>query len=207
MYLFHRHDRDQSGDLDRQEFVVLLEEIGLTLSDEELSELVNAMDSDGDGSVDVGEFAKHIRQAKKDAREVADSAMDFATPSASGNSFAKLRSGSPTSPKSQPSPDHSAYLLRGYGKERKSPPVTEIFERDSLAHPLLARPFHQVRRARYIYLYLSISIYLRLCCRSEPAQTNLVCVVKKLGWRHKPSKHPAQLSRKPHRGGSSMAAF
>eukprot|EP01052_Picozoa_sp_SAG31_P050410 SAG31_NODE_11489_length_1024_cov_25.750270_2_plen_92_part_00 len=54
---------------------MLLEEIGLTLSDEELSELVNAMDSDGDGSVDVGEFAKHIRQAKKDAREAAADAQ------------------------------------------------------------------------------------------------------------------------------------
>ena len=125
MYMFHRHDKDGSGDLDREEFVVLLEEIGVELTDVELTEVMGAMDSDGDGSIDVGEFAKHIRQAKKDAREAAIDRPRVVSPRS-------LRDPAGSAPASQ----HGLGLAG-------SPSEFQRTYSDSLNNDVLEKPFRQ----------------------------------------------------------------
>jgi Ca2+-binding EF-hand superfamily protein len=55
--LFYKYDRDGSGDIDSNELVNLLSDLGVTLKDEnELSGLLMLVDRDGNGTISFEEF-------------------------------------------------------------------------------------------------------------------------------------------------------
>ena len=70
-YLFHRFDKDGSGELDSGEFQEALKELGVMLDPEQMEDLVHEIDTDGDGSISISEFAERLRQAKRDHMHVA----------------------------------------------------------------------------------------------------------------------------------------
>jgi len=69
---FRELDDDDSGELDQEEFRTAMRNLGLRLSSQELRQLVNLFDSDGDGAVSYREFVDFVaatpveREAKKD---------------------------------------------------------------------------------------------------------------------------------------------
>jgi hypothetical protein len=54
--LFTKFDVDGNGDLSRTELVDLVVRLGKCLSEEELSEAMASMDTDGDGRIEIDEF-------------------------------------------------------------------------------------------------------------------------------------------------------
>ncbi|XP_074594261.1 calcyphosin-like protein isoform X2 [Brevipalpus obovatus] len=59
--VFRRFDNDASGSLKMDEFTQGVQECGLNLTDEEMSELFAQFDADNSGSVDYNEFLRAIR--------------------------------------------------------------------------------------------------------------------------------------------------
>ena len=65
-------DDDNSGELDQEEFRSAMRNLGLRLSSQELRQLVNLFDADGDGVVSYREFVDFVsatpveREAKED---------------------------------------------------------------------------------------------------------------------------------------------
>ena len=55
--LFRQFDKDNSMSVTRQEFRDGLKGIGVPLDDQQLTQLINLLDEDGDGEIDYGEFA------------------------------------------------------------------------------------------------------------------------------------------------------
>jgi Ca2+-binding EF-hand superfamily protein/pSer/pThr/pTyr-binding forkhead associated (FHA) protein len=71
LHLFHRFDDDDSGGLEPEEFRKALLELGVPLSADELQQVMDEMDSDGDGYVSTKEFSDRLRLAKKHRRAMA----------------------------------------------------------------------------------------------------------------------------------------
>nr|QNL34489.1 calcyphosin-like protein [Galeruca daurica] len=66
--LFRIMDDDGNKNLNQEEFVKGLKEVGLDITDEEAKEMFEKFDTDGSGSVNVDEFLVHIRPPLNDAR-------------------------------------------------------------------------------------------------------------------------------------------
>ena len=66
--LFHQFDPDDSGGLEKGEFVEAMRSLGLDLSEEEVQQVLDELDSDGDGVITTKEFADRMRRAKRDKR-------------------------------------------------------------------------------------------------------------------------------------------
>ncbi|XP_067939903.1 uncharacterized protein [Watersipora subatra] len=60
--LFRTFDKDQSGGLTRDEFIVGLQEINTPLSRSQLDELLDMLDKDGDGEIDLKEILNINRE-------------------------------------------------------------------------------------------------------------------------------------------------
>jgi hypothetical protein len=71
MYLFNRHNKDGSGTLEVDEFKAALTEVGVMLEAQEMEDLVQEIDTDGDGMISILKFAERLRQAKRDHLHVA----------------------------------------------------------------------------------------------------------------------------------------
>jgi Ca2+-binding EF-hand superfamily protein len=66
-YLFHSADADNSGYLDANELdLVLQKRVKLQLTKNEITQLIAAIDRDGNGKVSVAEFVSRIRRVKRD---------------------------------------------------------------------------------------------------------------------------------------------
>ena len=68
MYLVNRHDTNETGELNAKQLGAALRELGIELDRSGLEELVEDLDTDGDGNVSIAEFARRLRVAKRDAR-------------------------------------------------------------------------------------------------------------------------------------------
>ena len=68
---FQRFDADGSGELDADELKAALREIGLVVGPDDLRSLLASMDTDGDGTISLSEFAGKLRQTKRDRYTVA----------------------------------------------------------------------------------------------------------------------------------------
>ena len=81
--LFVAYDDDDSGELDEGEVRELVEQLGMTLTDQEARNLFKVMDADGGGSVDFKEFATVIlhqqnqRSGNVDYAKLADKMFDI----------------------------------------------------------------------------------------------------------------------------------
>ena len=60
--LFERADSDESGMLEREEVRAVVTEMGMPLTDPELTDAMDAMDGDGSGEVDFEEFVAWWRK-------------------------------------------------------------------------------------------------------------------------------------------------
>ena len=67
--LFHRFDKDDTGGLDREAFRQAMLDIGIVLDKQEIREVFQDCDQDGDGFISHKEFADRMRLARKDSRE------------------------------------------------------------------------------------------------------------------------------------------
>ena len=54
--MFDKYDSDKSGSITKDEFKLLVEELGYRLSEDELSIAVQKLDTDGDNSISFDEF-------------------------------------------------------------------------------------------------------------------------------------------------------
>ena len=70
--LFEKHDVDGSGSLDLDEFVALIYELNLGLSNDELAKVKELVDTDGSGTVSWNEFARVGLKLLKDVLEEHD---------------------------------------------------------------------------------------------------------------------------------------
>ena len=59
--LFREWDSDQSGEVDRKEFHVAMDRMGLEIPKKDIDELFNTWDPDGGGSIDLKELQKALR--------------------------------------------------------------------------------------------------------------------------------------------------
>ena len=102
LHLFHRFDTDDSGGLEPEEFRHAMMEIGLVLGEGELQQVMDEMDTDGDGYVSTKEFSDRMRIAKKDMRAKAREVMDLKRAKAKAQQKAAKRSAmSPPAPEEQ----------------------------------------------------------------------------------------------------------
>lgn len=67
--LFRRMDEDGSKNLNLEEFMLGLREIGLEASDEEITNMFKQFDTDDSGSVNTDEFLVHIRPPLSETRK------------------------------------------------------------------------------------------------------------------------------------------
>ena len=65
--LFIETDTDDSGELDAQELLVLMQRIGIQMDLELIEEAINAVDVDGGGTMGLPEFFQLLKSLKKDA--------------------------------------------------------------------------------------------------------------------------------------------
>eukprot|EP01052_Picozoa_sp_SAG31_P044268 SAG31_NODE_7654_length_1628_cov_31.831262_2_plen_110_part_01 len=63
---FQRLDRDKSGSLDAHELQRALKLLHLNLTAEQIKPIIDELDSDGDGDVDIGEFMRLVWDGKLD---------------------------------------------------------------------------------------------------------------------------------------------
>ena len=61
-------DDDNSGVIDAGELRQVMHKLGLKPSDEELQEIINDIDRDGDGTIDYTEFLRLMSMKLKDAQ-------------------------------------------------------------------------------------------------------------------------------------------
>lgn len=54
--LFNQFDKDNSLSVTREEFRMGLKSIGVPMTDDQLTKLIDMLDEDGDGEIDYGEF-------------------------------------------------------------------------------------------------------------------------------------------------------
>lgn len=59
---FAKYDRDRSGDIDASELALMLEDLGVEVSDERLSEAFALLDANGDGIISYQEFGQWWRR-------------------------------------------------------------------------------------------------------------------------------------------------
>lgn len=79
--VFHRFDVDESGELDHDELLEAMSQLGIVISLADVQQLMRELDSNGSGTVSIAEFWQAVRQTKKDkyilaardARKIADS--------------------------------------------------------------------------------------------------------------------------------------
>lgn len=58
--MFHLFDQDGDGDVTKDEFVTRLNQLGITMEDEDLSTLMRELDPDGDGKITAEEFEEML---------------------------------------------------------------------------------------------------------------------------------------------------
>ena len=77
MSLFQEIDKDGSGELDKEELGLLLDNMGLNLSEERLEEMFNMYDTDEGGTIEMPEFLLFIKsmclQAQARAKDLVES--------------------------------------------------------------------------------------------------------------------------------------
>ncbi|CAH1117426.1 unnamed protein product [Phaedon cochleariae] len=66
--LFRRMDEDGSKNLNQEEFILGLKEMGLEITDDEAKEMFQKFDTDGNGNVNLDEFLVHVRPPLSDSR-------------------------------------------------------------------------------------------------------------------------------------------
>lgn len=89
-------DDDGSGLLDRTELDHLCKDMGVNMTERELSEAMRDMDADGSGAVDFDEFYAWWTRARKNSRKIAKAIAEFKTKRASGAVRQALAFGRPT---------------------------------------------------------------------------------------------------------------
>ncbi len=60
-------DNDDSGKIDKNELRLVIQKLGLNPTQDELTEIVNDIDKDGDGDIDFSEFLRLMSTKLKDA--------------------------------------------------------------------------------------------------------------------------------------------
>ena len=60
--LFMQYDEDNSGELNYQEFVALMNEFGITLTEKEGKAIVASVDTDGGGLLELDEIISYVRK-------------------------------------------------------------------------------------------------------------------------------------------------
>ena len=75
--LFDDLDQDGGGTLDRRELQMLCQEMGVVLSERELSEAMRDMDDDRSGEVDFEEFFGWMNQSRKSSRKFARAVAEY----------------------------------------------------------------------------------------------------------------------------------
>jgi hypothetical protein len=66
--LFHETDEDGSGELDAEEMMVLMENLGIPCDMDRIEEVINEVDISGEGQLDFDEFFLFLRQLGKEAK-------------------------------------------------------------------------------------------------------------------------------------------
>lgn len=61
-------DDDDSGKIDKNELKLVMQKLGLNPTQDELTEIVNDIDKDGDGDIDFSEFLRLMSTKLKDAQ-------------------------------------------------------------------------------------------------------------------------------------------
>lgn len=67
MRLFHKADADQSGELDSEELIEVLQELGFDLDDKGLDDIFTVFDVDGAGTIGGDEFQALLKSLEKEA--------------------------------------------------------------------------------------------------------------------------------------------
>eukprot|EP01045_Picozoa_sp_COSAG04_P004628 COSAG04_NODE_204_length_20429_cov_6.166896_9_plen_1552_part_00 len=94
LHLFHRFDTDDSGGLDRSEFKAAMLELDISLSKEQMQEVMDDIDKSGEGFISTESFVSRMREAKKDIRqaEKAGHRTESTLTQAAGGAAARRRS-------------------------------------------------------------------------------------------------------------------
>lgn len=58
---FKVFDSDKNGKLDKNEIRQFAKALGMNLSDDQVKEMISSIDIDGDGKVDIQEFARLVQ--------------------------------------------------------------------------------------------------------------------------------------------------
>ena len=64
--IFNRYDDDGSGEIDANELMEIMQSLGVSVTEEEISAMVQEIDADGSGTIDFGEFKAMVEKSMAD---------------------------------------------------------------------------------------------------------------------------------------------